>query len=79
LPAILPGDTRDLWLESSFQKTDTVCDPWKPFNSALMRRYEVSSHVNLGNGDAARAVPVAWADAAGVSLPVTTLLRRALM
>lgn len=39
------------------QKADAVCDVLKPFNPALMRRYEVSP-VNLAkNDDAACAEP----------------------
>jgi hypothetical protein len=38
-----------------------------PFDPALMRRYEVSSRVNLvKHDDAACAELVVWADAAGV-------------
>jgi putative SOS response-associated peptidase YedK len=49
------------------QKTDTVCDLLKRFNPALMRRYEVSSRVNLvKNDDPACAEPVERLGAAGV-------------
>lgn len=45
--------------------TDAVCDLLKPFNPALMRRYEVSSRVNLvTNDDAACGEPVGQLDAA---------------
>jgi putative SOS response-associated peptidase YedK len=33
------------------QQADTVCDLLKPFDPALMRRYEVSSRVNLVKND----------------------------
>ena len=59
MPVILPDDTYDLWLDPGYQKTDTICDLLKPFNPDLMRRYEVSSRVNLvKNDDAACAEPV---------------------
>jgi putative SOS response-associated peptidase YedK len=59
MPVILPDVAYDLWLEPGFQKTDTVCDLLRPFTSALMRRYEVSSRVNLvKNDDAACAEAV---------------------
>jgi hypothetical protein len=51
MPAILPDETYDLWLDPGFQKTDDVCHLLKPFNAALMRRYEVSSRVNLVKKD----------------------------
>ena len=47
MPVILPDDAYDLWLAPGLQKTDAVCDLLKPFDPALMRRYEVSSRVNL--------------------------------
>jgi putative SOS response-associated peptidase YedK len=46
-PVILPDDAYDLWLDPGFQKTDAICDLLKPFEAGLMRRYEVSSRVNL--------------------------------
>jgi putative SOS response-associated peptidase YedK len=66
MPAILPDEAYDLWLDPGFQKTDAVCDLLKPFDPALMRRYEVSSRVNLvKNNDAACAEPVVRLGAAG--------------
>jgi hypothetical protein len=42
-----------------YQKTDAVCDLLKPFDPPLMRRYKLSSRVNIGkNNDAAYAEPV---------------------
>ncbi len=68
MPVILPDDAYDLWLAPSFQKADMVCDLLKPFDPTLMRRYEVSSRVNLvKNDDAACAEPVVSA-AAGLDL-----------
>jgi putative SOS response-associated peptidase YedK len=65
MPVILPDDVYDLWLASGNQKTDTICDVLKPFDPALMRRYEVSSRVNLvKNDDAACAEPVVRLNAA---------------
>ncbi len=59
MPVILPDDAYDLWLDPGFQKTDAICDLLKPFDPDLMRRYEVSSRVNLvKNDDPACAEPV---------------------
>jgi putative SOS response-associated peptidase YedK len=59
MPVILPDEVYDLWLDPGFQKTDDVCQLLKPFDPALMRRYEVSSRVNLvKNNDAGCAEPV---------------------
>jgi putative SOS response-associated peptidase YedK len=56
-----------LWLDPGFQKTDTVCDLLKPFNPALMRRYEVSSRVNLvKNNDAVCEEPLVRLSAVGM-------------
>jgi putative SOS response-associated peptidase YedK len=51
MPVILPGDSYDLWLDPGYQKADAVCELLKPFNANLMRRYEVSSRVNLVKND----------------------------
>jgi hypothetical protein len=54
MPGILPDGAYDLWLDPGFQKPDGVCDLLNSFNPVLMRRYEVSSRVNLvKNNDAA--------------------------
>jgi putative SOS response-associated peptidase YedK len=46
-------------LSERWEVPDTVCDLLKPFNPALMRRYEVRSRVNMvKNDDAACAEPV---------------------
>jgi putative SOS response-associated peptidase YedK len=67
MPVILPDDAYDLWLDPGFQKADAICDLLKPFAPALMRRYEVSSRVNLvENDDPACADPVLRETAAGV-------------
>ena len=59
MSVILWPNDYDLWLDPGYQKTDTICDLLKPFNPDLMRRYEVSSRVNLvKNDDAACAEPV---------------------
>ena len=47
MPVILPDDAYDLWLDPGFQKADAICNLLKPFDPARMRRYEVSSRVNL--------------------------------
>ena len=51
MPVILPDDAYGLWLDPGFQKPDALCDLLKPFNPALMRRFEVSSRVNLAKYD----------------------------
>jgi putative SOS response-associated peptidase YedK len=51
MPVILPDDAYDLWLDPGFQKVDAICDLLKPFDPALMRRFEVSSRVNLAKYD----------------------------
>jgi putative SOS response-associated peptidase YedK len=67
MPVILPDEAYDLWLDPGFQKTDAVSDLLKPFNPVLMRRYEVSSRVNLvKNNDAACAEAVVRETAAVV-------------
>jgi putative SOS response-associated peptidase YedK len=67
MPVIFPDGWHDLWLDLDYQKTDTICDMLKPFPAKLMRRYEVSSRVNLvKHDDAACAEPVVRADEAGV-------------
>jgi putative SOS response-associated peptidase YedK len=65
MPAILPTDAYDLWLDPGFQKPDAICDLLRPFEPTLMRRYEVSSRVNLvKNDDAGCAEPVVRLSAA---------------
>lgn len=67
MPVILSGDAYDIWLDPGFQKTDAVCNVLKPLDANLMRRYEVSSRVNLvKNDDPACAEPVVRTSAAGV-------------
>ena len=56
MPVILPDDAYDLWLDPGFQKADAICDLLKPFDPDLMRRYEVSSRVNLVKNDDAAMV-----------------------
>jgi putative SOS response-associated peptidase YedK len=65
MPVILPDDAYALWLDPGFQKADAICDVLKPFNPALMRRFEVSNRVNLAkNDDPACAEPVVRLSAA---------------
>jgi hypothetical protein len=47
----VPDDAYDFWLDPGFQKPDAICDLLKPFDPNLMRRYEVSSRVNLVKHD----------------------------
>ncbi len=76
MPVILPDEAYDLWLDPGVQKTDAVCDLLKPFNPALMRRYEVSSRVNLvKNDDAACAEPVVR-EAAGLGCRITPMRKQ---
>jgi putative SOS response-associated peptidase YedK len=66
MPAILPGDAYELWLDPGFQKADAVCELLKPFDARLMRRYEVSTRVNSPKyDDAACAASVVRASSAG--------------
>ena len=51
MPVILPDDAYDLWLDPGFQKPDDICDLLKPFDADLMRRFAVSSRVNLVKND----------------------------
>ncbi len=51
MPVILPDEAYELWLDPGIQKMDLVCALLKPFNPALMRRYEVSSRVNVVKND----------------------------
>ena len=68
MPAILPDEAYDLWLDPDYQKTDTICDLLKPFNPAVTRRYEISTRVNLvKNDDAGCAEAVVWEAADGKS------------
>jgi hypothetical protein len=46
MPVILPDDAHDLF-DPGFQTADAICNLLKPFDPKLMRRYEVSSRVNL--------------------------------
>ena len=65
MPVNLPDDAYDLWLDPGLQKADTICDLLKPFDPALMRRYEVSNRVNLvKNDDRECAEPAARLSAA---------------
>ncbi len=66
MPVILPDDVYDLWLDPDFQQPDAICDLLKPFDPALMRRYEVSVRVNLvKNDDPACAEPESRAERVG--------------
>jgi putative SOS response-associated peptidase YedK len=59
MPVILPDDAYDQWLDPAFHKTDDLRNLLKPFDAALMRRYEVSSRVNsVANDDARCGEPV---------------------
>jgi hypothetical protein len=64
---ILAEDAYELWLDPGFQRADAVCNLLKALDADLMRRYQVSSRVNLvRNDDPACAEPVERAGAAGV-------------
>ncbi|PSH05591.1 MAG: hypothetical protein CXZ00_00110 [Acidobacteria bacterium] len=51
MPVILPYDAYDQWLDPGFENPEEICDLLKPFDPALMKRYEVSSRVNLVKND----------------------------
>lgn len=59
MPAILPEESYDQWLDPKFQKVEAVGELLLPFAAGRMRRYEVSPRVNLvRNDDPECAAPV---------------------
>jgi putative SOS response-associated peptidase YedK len=60
MPVILSPDNHDIWLDPAFQDTRSVSQMLRPFDSALMRRYPVSTRVNqVQNDDADCSEPLA--------------------
>lgn len=59
MPVILASKQRDRWLDPSMQDAATAVALLKPFDSTLMRRYPVSTRVNLvANDDPECSTPV---------------------
>jgi putative SOS response-associated peptidase YedK len=59
MPVILSPDNYDIWLDPAFRDTPSVSQMLRPVDSALMRRYPVSTRVNqVQNDDADCAKPV---------------------
>ena len=59
MPVILTPADYDLWLDPAFKNIASVSEMLKPFDSALMRRYAVSTRVNqVQNDDADCAMPL---------------------
>ena len=46
MPAILPRESYDLWLDPGFQDLAAATKMLRPFDAALMRRYPVSERMN---------------------------------
>jgi putative SOS response-associated peptidase YedK len=51
MPVILPVDDYDLWLDPGFKHTDDLKELLRPYDATLMRRYPVSTRVNLVKND----------------------------
>ena len=51
MPAILPVDDYDVWLDPGFKGTDDLKEMLRPFEAYLMKRYPVSTRVNLVKND----------------------------
>jgi putative SOS response-associated peptidase YedK len=51
MPVILPLEHYDLWLDPGFKQTDDLTGLLRPYESSLMRRYPVSTRVNLVKND----------------------------
>ena len=59
MPVILAADEYDRWLDPAMQDTATALDLLRPFDSTFMRRYPVSTRVNLvANDDLECSAPV---------------------
>lgn len=48
---ILPVDDYDLWLDPAFKNADDLKELLRPFDASLMKRYPVSTRVNLVKND----------------------------
>jgi putative SOS response-associated peptidase YedK len=51
MPVILPLEQYDLWLDPGFKSTDDLKELLRPYEASLMRRYPVSTRVNLVKND----------------------------
>lgn len=51
MPVILTEENYDLWLDPGMQQAETVGELLRPFDARRMRRYEVSTRVNLVSND----------------------------
>jgi hypothetical protein len=51
MPVILPTNHYDLWLDPGFKQTDELKELLRPFETGLMKRYPVSTRVNLVKND----------------------------
>jgi putative SOS response-associated peptidase YedK len=59
MPVILGHDDYDLWLDPAFKNVASFSEMLKPYDTALMRRYPVSTRVNqVLNDDAECARPL---------------------
>jgi putative SOS response-associated peptidase YedK len=64
MPAILKPHDYELWLDPGIADAGLVVDCLKPFDSRLMKKYPVSTHVNRAENDdleCAQEVPIATA------------------
>jgi putative SOS response-associated peptidase YedK len=51
MPVIMPLEHYDLWLDPAFKGTDDLRELLRPYEASLMRRYPVSTRVNLVKND----------------------------
>jgi putative SOS response-associated peptidase YedK len=59
MPVILRPEDYELWLDPGEHRVEPVTELLKPFDSARMKRYPVSTRVNsVTNDDAECAAPV---------------------
>ncbi len=59
MPVVLPSEHYDYWLDPTMQDVARAVSLLKPFDSKLMKRYPVSTRVNLvANDDPECSAPV---------------------
>jgi putative SOS response-associated peptidase YedK len=51
MPVVMPVEHYDLWLDPGFKNTADLREPLHPFEAGVMRRYPVSTRVNLMKSD----------------------------
>jgi len=51
MPVIMPLGHYDLWLDPGFKNTGDLRELLRPYEPSLMRRYPVSTRVNLVKND----------------------------